>query len=220
VSRRPAVIVAAALAAALVAALATVPLAHADGDPASDWLLTEQTFVPPDDNVPAAYAAQLRATVADAAARGYRIRVALLGNQYDMGSVYSLWKQPKEYALFLGKELAFVYPGRLLVVFPNGLATSVGGRAAPASQQAVVARIAPPGLRPAALASAATKAVVKLAADKGVVITAAPLGGGKAGGGGSSGGGSRVTIAAAALLVAALAGVLVLWSRRRRRVSA
>jgi len=206
------------LLAAALAALAAAPLARADGDPASDWLLTQPTFVPSDDGVPPAYAAQLRATVAAAKARGYGIRVALLGTQYDMGSVYSLWRQPKEYALFLGKELYFVYPGRLLVVFPNGLATTVGGRAAPASQQAVVARIAPPGARPAALAAAATRAVVRLAADRGVVIAAPPLSGKKTTPA-SSNSRDRVTIAAAALLAAAAVAVVMLI-RRRRRVSA
>ena len=204
--------------AAVLATLVAAPLARADGDPASDWLLTQPTFVPSDDGVPPAYAAQLRATVAAAKARGYRIRVALIGTQYDLGSVYSLWRQPNQYALFLGKELYFVYTGRLLVVFPNGLATSVGGKAAPASQQAVVARIAPPGARPAALASAATRAVVRLAADAGVVIAAAPLSG-RTKPVPSSNNRDRVTIAAVALLVVAAIAV-VLLIRRRRRVSA
>ena len=50
----------------LVAALVAVPLARSDGDPASDYLLTRSTFVPPDLGISAADAARLTATVAAA----------------------------------------------------------------------------------------------------------------------------------------------------------
>ena len=65
----------------------SVPLARADGDPASDYLLTRSTFVPPDLGISAADAARLSTTVALAQARGYPIRVALIGSAYDLGSV-------------------------------------------------------------------------------------------------------------------------------------
>jgi hypothetical protein len=200
-----------ALAALLVlGTLVAVPAALADGDPASDWLLTKQTFVPQDDGVPPAYATQLANTVSAAKARGYAIRVALLGTKYDMGSVYSLWRQPTEYSRFLGKELYFLYKGRLLVVFPNGLATSVGGKPAPASQQAVVSRIAAPGRDGAALASAATRAVVRLAADHGAVIATPPLTGATKN---ASQNRDRVTIAAIALVILAALAVLTVLRR-------
>lgn len=147
---------------AALALLVAAPVARADGDPASDYLLGQPTFVPPDDGVPKAYEAQLDATVAAAKARGYTIRVALIGTRYDMGSVSVLWKKPKQYARFLGKELYFVYKGRLLVVMPNGLAVAKGGEPVAADQQ-VVDRIAAPGASGAALASAATTAVSRLA---------------------------------------------------------
>jgi hypothetical protein len=155
-------------------ALAACPLARADGDPASDYLLGQQTFVPPDIDVPPAYANQLLGTVRAAAARGYRIRVALIGSRYDLGAVTSLWKQPKRYARFLGQELYFVYKGRLLVVMPNGLGVSKGGKPVPAEQR-VADRIAPPGTGGKALASTATRSVVRLAGNAGIVVTAAPL---------------------------------------------
>jgi hypothetical protein len=161
---------------AALLALAVAPLARADGDPASDYLLGQQTFVPPDIGVPQGYANQLLGTVRAAAGRGYRIRVALIGSRYDLGAVTSLWKQPKRYARFLGQELYFVYKGRLLVVMPNGLGVTSGGKPVPAEQR-VVDRIAPPGKDGVALASTATRSVVRLAANAGVVITAAPLNG-------------------------------------------
>ena len=199
---------------ALLAALAAVPAAHADGDPASDYLLSQQTFVPPDDGIPAAYAGQLQSTVRDAKARGYTIRVALIGTRYDLGAVGVLWKKPTQYARFLGEELQFVYKGRLLVAMPNGLAVSEHGKAAP-SAQAVVDRIAAPGKSGSALAAAATQAVVRLAAGAGVVMTPAPLAASGRSSTGASATRDRITIAIGALLVATLAAAGVFFGRRR-----
>ncbi len=196
-----------------LAALMVAPLARADGDPASDWLLSQSMFVPQDDGVPSSYSTQLQSVLRDAKARGYDIRVALIGTRYDLGSVYERWKQPKPYARFLGTELSFVYKGRLLVVMPNGLAVTRAGKPI-AGDQAVVDRIAAPGADGAALASAATDAVVKLAANHGAVVTAPPLG---SSGSGSSQNRDRVTIAAGTLVVLALLGVAAIWRRRRRR---
>ena len=130
-----------ALVAALAAALTVVPLARADGDPASDYLLTRSTFVPPDLGISAADAARLSTT---AQARGYPIHVALIGSAYDLGSVSSLDRKPKEYARFLGQELTLIYHGRLLVVMPNGFGVSRAGKAMPAAQR-VVDRLPAPG---------------------------------------------------------------------------
>lgn len=194
------------------AALVAVPAAHADGDPASDYLLGQPTFVPPDIGVPKAYADQLNATVAEAKARGYTIRVALLGSRYDMGSVTILYKQPKQYARFLGKELYFVYKGRLLVVMPNGLAVSKGGVLLPA-EQTVVDRVPPPGGNGAALASAATHAVAQLAANAGAVFPLPKLGQT----GGSSTNQDRLEIAGIAIVVVLLLAAAGVVRRRRRR---
>ena len=100
--------------------LLAAPAALADGDPASDYLLTYQAFVPPDDGIPPAYANQLTELLTAERKAGYTIRVALIGTRYDMGSVVVLYRMPKQYARFLGQELFFVYKGRLLVVMPNG----------------------------------------------------------------------------------------------------
>jgi hypothetical protein len=198
---------------ALLAAFVAAPIARADGDPASDYLLGQVTFVPPDDGVPAAYATQLLATVREAKARGFAIRVAVIGRQYDMGAVTVLFKKPKQYARFLGTELSFVYKGRLLVVMPNGLAVSRDGKPLPAEQK-VVDRIPPPGGDGGALTSAATEAVVRLAANAGVVVPPAPR---SASGSGSSTSRDRITIAAAALVASLLAAGFVLIRRRRTR---
>jgi hypothetical protein len=200
---------------AAIAALTAPALAHADGDPASDWLLTQPSFVPPDDGIPSAYAKQLNAVLADAKARGYEIRVAIIGTRYDLGSVYVDWKKPQPYARFLGKELFFVYKKRLLVSMPNGLSVTGGNGNPDPAEQAIVDHITPTGTNGAALTAAATQAVVKLAANQGIVITPPPLG---KGGTTTSQNQDRVIIAAVALLAAA-AIVVVGFVRRRGKVA-
>jgi hypothetical protein len=107
---------AAALAAGMVATTA-----RADGDPASDYLLSQQVFFPVDYfNVPTASKARFSAVVSQANRNGYKIRVALIKSAYDMGSVSALYLKPRQYAKFLSLELSFVYHQRLLIVMPNG----------------------------------------------------------------------------------------------------
>ena len=196
------------------AALLVCPLARADGDPASDYLLGQATFIPPDDNIPPAYAAQLNAAVREAKARGFTIRVAVIGSRYDMGSVTVLFRQPKRYARFLGEEVALVYKGRLLIVMPNGLAVSRAGTLLP-REQSVVGRIPAPGTDGTALASAATRAAIRLAADAGVVVPEPPLASAGRTTGGSSSTRDRIAIAAVALAAALLVSLAVLYRRRR-----
>jgi hypothetical protein len=156
---------------AVLACLVATPAALADADPASDFLLTQPAFVPPDGGIPAADAAQLQATLAAAKKRGYEIRVALIPTKYDMGSVGVLFKQPRRYARFLGQELVFVYHGRVLVAMPNGYAVTNGGKPVPAAQ-AIVDKLPAPGSNSHSIATGATAAVAKLAGAAGVVVAA------------------------------------------------
>ena len=154
---------------AAIVCLLVAPIARADGDPASDYLLSQSAFVPPDANISSGDAKQLRTVLADAKARGYEIRVALIATTYDMGSVGSLFRKPQLYARFLGQELYFVYKGRLLVVMRNGYAVSRGGKLLPPAQR-LVAGLPAPGTDGRALATGATAAVRKLAAASGIAI--------------------------------------------------
>lgn len=198
---------------ALLAAFAVVPLARADGDPASDYLLTRTTFVPPELGISAADAARLSTTVALAEAGGYPIRVALIGSAYDLGSVSSLDRKPKQYARFLGQELTLVYHGPLLVVMPNGFGVARAGKALPASQR-VVDRLPAPGSGGSGLVQAGIDGVRALAAAAGVHVPAPPPVASSGGGGpgalvwGLVGGGLAV------VLVLAAAGLVAV--RRRR----
>ncbi|HEX4678968.1 MAG TPA: hypothetical protein VH210_07165, partial [Gaiellaceae bacterium] len=193
---------------AAVACLLAAPAARADGDPASDYLLGTSAFLPSDANVPDADAKQLQAVLAEAKARGFEIRVALIASEYDMGSVGTLFLKPSQYARFLGQELFFVYKGRLLVVMPNGYGVSRGGKASPSAQR-IAGRLSPPGIDGHALATGATAAVRKIAAADGVHLSLPQIAPAK------SHSGNWLLIGIVALVViAAAAGAIV--GRRRR----
>jgi hypothetical protein len=194
-----------------VLALVTPSSARADGDPASDYLLSQALFDPPDSGVPPAYATQLTAVIQNAKLGGYEIRVALIATRYDLGSVPILFKQPERYARFLGKELYFLYKGRVLVVMPNGLGFAVGGEQN-AAGQAVVARIPAPGSSAVAMATGAERAVVRLAAQKGVVVAIPELRGNSRVDNQNR---DRLLIVAAVVAALALFGGYALLRRRR-----
>jgi hypothetical protein len=152
---------------AIVALLfALVPgVARADGDPASDVLVSQSLFLPWDGGASAQKQAQLDGVLQAAARGGYPIRVALIASASDLGSVTALWRQPRSYAEFLGQELSLVYRGRVLVVMPSGFGLYYAGRLTPSEQTAIV-HARPPAGR-AGLVSAAITAVTGLAAAAG-----------------------------------------------------
>ena len=147
----------------MLAACLSQALARADGDPASDVLVSQPLFLAQDAGATSTQQAQLSLLLANAGASGYPIRVALIGSRADLGSVTELWRRPQTYAQFLGQELALTYRRPLLVVMPNGYGFNPGGGG---SDQALAALrgLAPPGR---ALAPAAQAAVLRLAAVAG-----------------------------------------------------
>ena len=161
------------LACAVAAACIATTVARADGDPASDYLLSQKTFLPFDAKISKDQSAALNGIVEDARRKGYTIRVAVISRPFDLGAVPSLFKKPKTYARFLGQELFFVYKGRLLVVMPNGYGVSRGGKPY-APGQRVVDKLPPPGDGGDALVAGATRAVRALAASQGVHAVAPP----------------------------------------------
>jgi hypothetical protein len=112
--------------------------AGADGDPASDVLYTESVYLPYDAPPPAA-ATALKKAVESAYARHYRIKVAVIGSQVDLGAVPSLWGKPTQYAKFLGTELETFYVGPLLIVMPAGFGIYDGGRPVAAEKKVLAA---------------------------------------------------------------------------------
>jgi hypothetical protein len=142
--------------------------ARADGDPASDVLVSQTLFLPQDAGVTAEQQAQLGAELSAAQRSGYPLRVAIIGSATDLGSVTELWRQPENYARFLGLELSLVYHGPLLVIMPNGFGAD---------------RLGPPTtLRPAltdvrgrGLGAVAIAAIQRLAAASGHPVTVPDL---------------------------------------------
>jgi hypothetical protein len=215
------------LAVAATAALVAVaaPPARADGDPASDVLLYQKVFVPYYGKTSKPSVAELKRVVAAAARRGLPVRVALIGSRYDLGSVSVLYLKPKTYASFLGKELALtgVYRGPVLVVMPNGFGFSKDG-VSQRAELAVLAGVPTAKAKGEDVATAALRAVRKLAAAKGVHLAvtipkAAPPAASSSGG---SKGPSRMEvggfIAVVLLVVAALETARRLRGRRREAV--
>jgi hypothetical protein len=101
--------------------------AAADGDPASDFLVGADVYLP--FPVPSAKAgAALVSEVKSVYSAGYWIKVAVIATKSDLGSIPSLMGHPVEYARFLGSELSSIYVGPLLIVMPTGLGFYDGGR--------------------------------------------------------------------------------------------
>jgi hypothetical protein len=150
--------------------LALVPAAaSADGDPASDVLVSQGVFVPWDAGVPLRSEARLEAVVGAAAASGYPIRVAVIASAKDLGSVTALWHEPQTYAAYLGDELSLVFRGRVLVVMPDGVGLYPRGASGGAEDRVVV--LAPRATAPRELAALATTTVERLAAGAGHVLS-------------------------------------------------
>ena len=138
--------------------------ARADGDPASDVLSGQTVFLPQDAGSSPKQQAQLGALLRAAQRSGYPIKVALIASSSDLGSVGELWRQPDNYALFLGQELSLVYRGRLLVIMPNGYGLYTHGGPV-AAERSALTRLRAPGV--GGLAAAALTTIQRLAAAAG-----------------------------------------------------
>ena len=147
------------LAVAVLAGLAG-EAARADADPASDVLYFQDVFLPyarPSPDV----GTKLTAAVAAANRAGFRIKVAVIAAEQDLGGVSSLFGRPDVYAHFLGVELKSFYTQRLLVVMPAGFGIYDNGKPTDAEKTALASiMIASPD--PDGLTNSATAAVGKL----------------------------------------------------------
>ena len=193
----------------VLAACAVAGTARADGDPASDYLLATQVFLPFDMKVPAAKQQELISIVSDSNKSGYHIRVALIGSAYDLGAVTSLWRTPRPYARFLAAEIQFIYKGRLLIVMPNGFGFNWQKHSS--SKEYAVLSTIPIGAGAAGMLDAAVTAVQKLAAASHVAVVRTPGTTSR-----KSGSHDRVLIVITALAGLVLAALLRLALRRKR----
>src|SRR5205823_1251261 len=97
--------------------LPAAPAARADGDPASDELLFQNVYFPAQEPSQASTEALERLASA-VYRRGDRVKIAIVYDQSDLGSVPSLYGDAPGYARFLGIELGLWYVGPLIVVMP------------------------------------------------------------------------------------------------------
>jgi hypothetical protein len=179
--------------------------AAANGDPPSDVLLQAKVYYPV-QRVSVGAATSLNAVVKSANAKGYAIRVALVHDASDLGTVPNLLNQPQKYAEFLGPEIRFAYKGDLLVVMPNGLGLTTTDETPPPANAIQGMQVEAGGVSDG-LAQTAQEAVTKLSAAAGH-----PLASKKSGGGGGGGGAIVGIGVAVALLLLGLGGAF--WLRR------
>jgi hypothetical protein len=150
--------------------------AQADGDPASDYLITTDVFFPffkLDERIPFKAQRQLLGLCAEAKQKGFPIRVAIISGPYDLGAVTSLWLKPQTYARFLAEEIRFAYKERLLIVMPNGFGFNRG--TAPTNQEQKLLTKLQLKAGDAGLIDSAIEAVDRLAAADGVKLSSAAV---------------------------------------------
>ena len=220
-----------AIAIAALAAALPVPAALADGDPASDVLLFQNAFFP--YSAPSSAAkGQLLGAAAAAKKAGFRVRIAVIQSQRDLGADPELFGKPQLYARFLDAELRSAeYDGALIVVMPQGFGVAAGGTFAkalpPGRMLPAAARLKPPGTTdPTALTLDGVTAVKAIAAAVGhpikgpiasvqpvTVITSTPT---------ASGGSSNTIFLGGGLVVLALLaiGMIGIGIRRSRPTDA
>jgi hypothetical protein len=200
-----------ALTAAVVAVLVSIFLvrnALADGDPASDYLITQQTFLPLSENVSLSLEGEFTRLVDDAKAKGFPLKVAVIAEPTDLGAVPSLFGTPQRYASFLGQEDFYFWKQELLVVMPQGYGL-YKAHGLPAADRKVIARLRPPKTADAdGLVLAAERAVRALAARRGLTLSSASSSG-------DSAWRDRLEIVAGVLVLAALALVVRATVHRR-----
>ncbi len=153
---------------AVVVALALPGAALANGDPASDVIPVAQVFLPFEAPISKSAADGLRKTVEEANSKGYQVRVAVIAFSGDLGMAGSLWGKPNDYAKFLGSEISFAYPNRLLIAMPSGFGVYNGKK--PVAKELRVLRSVRPGKTPTELTDSAARAVRALAAGDGITV--------------------------------------------------
>src|SRR3954469_8588765 len=127
----------------LVAALLCAPVALADGDPASDYLISQPAFLPLTVPTNADRGAELAQLLADSKEKGFPLKVAIIAKARDLGSVPSLYGHPQRYARFLAQEDFYFFKDELLVVMPQGFGV-FKQKGLPKADVALVAKLPAP----------------------------------------------------------------------------
>jgi len=148
-------------------------IALADGDPASDFLLSQPVFTP--FHAPSELRKRRLIALTTAAKKdGFPIRVAVIQAPTDLGAVPQLFGHPATYSRFLGAELRFAYRDRLLVVMPQGYGYARNGKPVAGTKSLVRSLRKPAGSTSDELTTAAIDAVRQIAAASGHTLPANP----------------------------------------------
>jgi hypothetical protein len=156
----------------LVAAVAgtAAGTARADGDPASDVLLSDNVFLSFQSPYGSAEGRALEAIAKEAKEQGFPMRVAVITQIADLGAIGGLYGKAQRYADFLGREITFVYRGTLVVAMngkPGGFGVH-GPGATPAARRVLAGMKLPSSSVTAAeLARLAAVAIQRVAAASG-----------------------------------------------------
>jgi hypothetical protein len=189
--------------------------ALADGDPASDILISQDVFYPYAPNTVAKeLQTALDGQVKAAKAAGFGVKLALIAAPADLGSVPQLVTDPQKYADLLTSEISFNTKPRVLVVLPAGLGgNNLGDQAGPALTGVQIdAEAGADGL-----ARAAMQAVGALTAANGTPVPVPRLASESGRSAGARGGGGTSPLLVFGLpvaLVALGAGIAALRGRR------
>jgi hypothetical protein len=208
---------AAALAACAALALCASP-ALADGDPASDYLVTQDVFVPLAPVAPSQRSQDALSKLVDVARHaGYGYKVAVIVNEEDLGAITELFGRPQQYARFLYAEIKPIVDGEphgtLLIVMQRGFGL-VGAEGTGAARAALARLAIPPRATPTQLTYAAASALHAIAQANGHPLPQVSVG--SRAGAGSNGaarsnrsGHAERWILIGCLLVALLGGALI-----------
>jgi hypothetical protein len=195
---------------AVVAALAIAPpAAKADGDPASDVLLLQDVYLPYAPGVPGPLGKTITNLLKTTRKAGFPLKVAIISDPKDLGSVPQFFGKPQQYAPFLQSEIAFNSKRPLLVVMPAGY----GAAALPKGSETGLQGLDPPkSANGDDLGRAAIAAIVKLSAAAGHPVAAPKVPSAGGGGGGST---SPLIVFGVPVALLALGGVLAALRRRQ-----
>jgi hypothetical protein len=203
-----------------LAALAVLPAgALADGDPASDVLISSTLYTPVAQKISPPVLQQLQRTIEQANAGGFQVRVALILDRTDLGAVPQLYGNPTSYVRLLSAELFYVWKGAVIAVQPSGIGVANIKPLAPAQAAANTIKVAKPATADA-LAQAATTAIRKIAPMERSSITFTSNGSTTASTSSSSSSSTTTRILGGVLIVVfVLLFIGQLVVRRRRRTS-
>ena len=155
---------------AVVLAGTAAGTARADGDPASDVLLTDNVFLSYQSPYGSAEGRVLEGLAKEAKRQRFPMRVAVITQIADLGAIGGLYGKAQRYADFLASEITFVYRGTLVVAMngkPGGFGVH-GPGATPAARRALARMKLPQrSLTAAELARLAATAMQRVAAASG-----------------------------------------------------